>query len=936
MRLPITSLRILLLILIPFSLVAQWTPKQTSMRTQWAKDVDLNNPLPEYPRPQMVRADWLSLNGYWEFKSGLITDILPQGQTLSGKIVVPFPIEAPLSGVVRHYDRLWYRRTFTVPENWSGKHILIHFDAVDWESEVFINGFSMGIHKGGYDAFSYDITAQITGSGPQEVIVRVYDPTKDYGQPRGKQTTAPSGAMYTCVTGIWQTVWLEPVAEKSISGLKMIPDIDKGLLSVTVNTADSTGLTVTATAKDGETVVGSVTSRLNSKFTIPIPSAKLWSPDSPFLYDMTVVVKSGLITVDSVSSYFGMRKISRNKVGTANKLFLNNEFVFQMGPLDQGFWPEGIYTAPTDAALKSDIENEKALGFNMVRKHIKVEPQRWYYWADKLGILVWQDMPSANSYDTPSGVTTDQVAHELEMTRMINSHINSPSIIMWVMFNEGCGQFDTKGRVDLARSLDPSRLVNQGSGGGVASPVSAGDVIDAHRYPAPLCEFQPNQASVSGEYGGVFYNVPNHQWGSPGTNTDHAKSAAELVTMYSSLADQVNYYKTFSNLSAAIYTQITDVETEINGMLTYDRVPKVDMKLFKAINERIIHQKIIQFDDAVPTSQQAGRSWKYTTTLPATSWTQQNFDDSAWKTAPGGFGSAGTPGAIIHTAWNSSDIWMRQQFTLTDVKKEELPKLALNLHHDDNCDVYINGMLAGSFNGYTSAYEIDYIKKEARNVLIINEKNTISVHCFQNAGGQYIDCGIVKIINENDTTFAYHPQPALNLTDVNTESVLSWSPGNMAISHNVFLSTNAVLTNSSLVSSQTDTTFNAMNLLPGMKYYWRVDEVNNTNVKTGYVWNFTTKQSTGINNPAISLSRIYPNPLKKDETLSIDLGSNAGNIESIGIWSDKGILLYKQSVNGVQKVNLNLLSHKMSSGVYFIRAEKDGQYGSAQRLVYIQ
>ena len=936
MKLPISTFRIVLLLLLPFSLPAQWTPKQTTMRTQWAKDVDLNNPLPEYPRPQMVRADWVSLNGYWEYKSGLSTDILPQGQTLSGKIVVPFPIEAPLSGVVKHFDRLWYRRTFTVPENWSGKHILIHFDAVDWESEVFINGTSMGIHKGGYDAFSYDITAQLTGSGPQEVIVRVYDPTRDYGQPRGKQTTAPSGAMYTCVTGIWQTVWLEPVAEKSITGLKMIPDIDKGLLSVTVNTADSTGLTVTATAKDGENVVGSVTARLNTKFTIPIPSAKLWSPDSPFLYDLTVVVKNGLNTVDSVSSYFGMRKISRNKVGTANKLFLNNEFVFQMGPLDQGFWPEGIYTAPTDAALKSDIENEKALGFNMVRKHIKVEPQRWYYWADKLGILVWQDMPSANSYDTPAGVTTDQAAHQLEMTRMINNHINSPSIIMWVMFNEGCGQFDTKGRVDLAKALDPSRLVNQGSGGGVASPVSAGDVIDAHRYPAPLCEFQPNQASVSGEYGGVFYNVPGHQWGSVGTNTDHAFSTAELLTMYSSLADQVTYYKTFWNLSAAIYTQISDVETEINGLLTYDRIPKVDMKLFKAINQRIINQKIIQFDDVVPTSQKTGRSWKYTTTLPATSWTQQSFNDSAWKTAQGGFGTAGTPGAVIQTTWNSPDIWMRQQFTLTDVKREELPKLALNLHHDDNCDVYINGVLAGSFNGYSSAYEIDYIKKEARNALIINGKNTISVHCTQIAGGQYIDCGIVKIINENDTTFAYHPQPALNLTNVSTDSVLTWSPGNMAISHNLYLSTNSVLPTTSLVSSQTDTTFNFTNLLPGVKYYWRVDEVNNVNVKTGYVWNFTTKQSTGVNNPLISLSKIYPNPLKKDEILSIDLGLNSGNIESIGIWSEKGILLFKKTVNGLQKVNVNLRSLKIPSGVYFIRAEKEGQSGNAQKLVYIQ
>lgn len=929
------NLLLTLAFLFPMYIMSQWAPKITPIRTQWGKNIDTANPLPEYPRPQMVRSEWLNLNGYWEFKRAYETDAVPVNTNLGGRILVPFPIQSTLSGVVKHYDRIWYRRTFSVPAEWTGKRILMHFGAIDWESEVYINGSSMGIHKGGYDAFYYDITDKISGTGTQEVIIRVFDPTRDYGQPRGKQTTAPGGAMYTPVTGIWQTVWLEPVAERNIENFKMIPDIDNGLLAVTVNTKDSTGLKVTATVKDGGTILSATTASLNEPFNISVANAKLWSPENPFLYDISFELKKGDITLDTIASYFGMRKISRNTIGGVNKLYLNNKFVFQMGPLDQGYWPEGIYTAPTDEALKYDIEITKALGFNMTRKHLKVEPKRWYYWADKLGILVWQDMPSANSYDTPSGVVTDETAHELEMKRMIENNINSPAIVMWVNFNEGCGQFDTKGRVDLVRSLDPSRLVNQGSGGMVATPVSAGDVIDAHRYPAPLCEFQPNQASVSGEYGGVFYKVSGHQWGNPGSNTDHAFSTAELVNMYSSLADQVTYYKTFWNLSAAIYTQITDVETEINGLLTYDRIPKVDVNLFKAINERIINEKVVSFVDVLPASQKTAQTWKYSTTQPASNWASNSFDDSNWKKAYGGFGTSDTPGGIIRTNWNTSDIWLRQQFTMNDVNRDELPKLAINIHHDDECEVYINGVLAAKLNGYTAKYELNYIKKEARNVIIPGRINTIAVYCKQHGGGQFIDAGIVKIINSNDTTLAFAPRPFTGATNQNTQLKLQWRKANLANSYKLYLGIDPNLVDSNLLSTQTDTFYNATGLKQGVKYFWRVDAVNQSNTKTGYTWNFTTQPLTGINNLENSISDSYPNPVKNGEILHVRSG-NAETFEEIEIWSSSGSLVYKQKIVATEVFKLNTSEVGLKTGLYFIRTGTKNSFSVPQKILYYQ
>ena len=359
---------------------AGWQMQTAPLMTDWAAQVNPSNPLPEYPRPQMQRADWMNLNGIWQFKRGYSADPVPIGQNLGSEILVPYPVESAISGIKQHYDRVWYRRTFSVPSAWAGKRIMLNFGAVDWEAQIYVNGTSVGTHQGGYDPFSYDITPYLTPSGAQEIIVRVYDPTDSGAQPRGKQVNGPGGIFYTATTGIWQTVWLEPVQATCINSLKIVPDVDGGRLKLTVNTTGSTsGVTVTATAKDTGVAVGSVTGAPNTELYITVPSPKLWSPDNPFLYDLEVSLDSGSTAVDSVTSYFGMRKIARALVNGIYKLVLNGQFVFQIGPLDQGFWPDGIYTAPTDAALKWDIETEKQLGFNTVRKHVKVEPARWYY-----------------------------------------------------------------------------------------------------------------------------------------------------------------------------------------------------------------------------------------------------------------------------------------------------------------------------------------------------------------------------------------------------------------------------------------------------------------------------------------------------------------------------------------------------------------------------
>ncbi len=730
------------LFLVSFSYAQTWTPKKATLMTRFAKDVNPDMVLPEYPRPQMVRNKWLNLNGLWQYQPGVAENELLPERRLSGTILVPYPVESALSGVMEHHDRLWYKRTFIIPKDWNGQRILLHFGAVDFESEVFINGKSVGIHRGGYDPFSYDITGNLTRKGPQQIVVRVFDPTDKGGFPRGKQSLPGGEIMYTPTSGIWQTVWLEPVPLINIKNIKIIPDIDQSVLRLKINTDHTGDVKVVVTIKDGKKIIATKSGNASQEIIIPIPKEKLWSPGTPFLYGLTISLKKGNKNLDQISSYFGMRKISVEEDNGYKKMFLNNKFVFEIGPLDQGFRPDGIYTAATDEALKYDLEVIKKLGFNMVRKHIKVEPQRWYYWADKLGLMVWQDMPSANSYSEHTPYV-DTAEYRSELKRMVETHLNSPSIVMWVLFNESQGQNNTVSLVNMVRNLDSTRLINQASGG---SFFGVGDVMDIHSYPAPDYPSGTTQALACGEYGGLGYEIKNHVW-PKGWGYLMVENQKGYDSLYNQFATDLTVYKTTKGLSAAVYTQITDVETELNGLMTYDRaVIKGNLQDIRQSNWNMIHQKLY-LTTVLPTGTKEGRSWKYTFNKPSNGdWYSKNFDDGGWQTGEAAFGTKrGSSDTLIRTVWDTEDIWMRQEFSVKVLSKSNIDSLILSLKHDGNYEVYINGIKASDGEYRSANYVINHISKLAKEALDGNGKNVIAIHCQQKRKGKYIDAGISLI-----------------------------------------------------------------------------------------------------------------------------------------------------------------------------------------------
>jgi hypothetical protein len=712
-----------------------WVPAKGPLATRWAAAVSPANALPEYPRPQLVRRDWLNLNGLWQLAFGKPDDAVPAGKDLGRQVLVPYPIESALSGVMEHADRVWYRRTVELPAAWKGRRVLLHFGAVDWEATVYVNGKEVGSHRGGYDGFSFDVTEALKPDGPQELIVKVFDPTDQGDQPRGKQVLKPGGIFYTPCTGIWQTVWLEPVPESRIERLVLVPDVDASCLRLTVATAGrERGGEIEAVVRDGSREVARVEGEANREIRIPIPkdALKLWSPERPFLYDLAVTLQKGKNVLDEVTSYFGMRKIDLAKDAQGFvRMRLNGEFVFQIGPLDQGFWPDGIYTAPTDEALRFDIEVTRQLGFNATRKHVKVEPERWYYWCDKLGLLVWQDMPSANNR-TPES----KQQFERELVRMVEGLRNHPSIIMWIPFNEGWGQHDTPRYVELLKKLDPSRLVNNASGW---TDQKVGHVHDVHAYPGPAApKPESDRAGVLGEFGGLGLGIDGHTWTAKHWGYRGTSGRDDLTRRYQNLLRGVHGLREFQGLSAAIYTQITDVETECNGLLTYDRaIIKPDVEKVAAANRGQVPKTRV----LVPTSEAEGLAWRYTFDKPAEGWQKPGFDDSAWKEGPGGFGTKGTPGSVVRTEWKTPEIWLRRTFEMPNAQGE----MFLLVHHDEDVEVYLNGVLAAKATGFTVGYEEMTLTPEGRQALRPG-KNVLAVHCKQTQGGQYIDVGIVEVV----------------------------------------------------------------------------------------------------------------------------------------------------------------------------------------------
>lgn len=541
---------------------AEWKPVPGHMMTRWAKQVDPAKPLPEHPRPQMMREAWENLNGLWQFEITRKAD--PQPDQFNQQILVPFAVESSLSGLkkrVEPNDRMWYKRTFNVSESWRSKRLLLHFTASDWDTEVFVNGKSVGRHVGGYDPFEFDITEALKPEETQELVVSVWDPTNEGGQPIGKQTLRPGGIFYTPISGIWGTVWLEAVPKTHVKEFQMIPDIDAGVLKLTV--AAETG-NVRAVVRDGETMVAEEMGHPGEEISIPIPDAKLWTPDTPFLYDLNIELIDGP-NKDEIKSYFGMRKISIGPDENGiTRILLNNKFVMQKGPLDQGYWPDGLYTAPTDEALKYDIEMTKAYGFNMSRKHVKVEPSRWYYWCDKLGVLVWQDMPGSGN-KTPE----QKEQFETELKNMVKAHFNHPSIVMWVVFNEGWGQYDTERITEMVKLWDPDRLVSNASGW---VDKNVGDILDHHTYPVPgTPKPSKERASVVGEYGGLGYNLEGHMWVDSGWGYQSFNDAESLNERYEEITGILLQHAKDPGISAGVYTQVSDVEVENNGLMTYDR-----------------------------------------------------------------------------------------------------------------------------------------------------------------------------------------------------------------------------------------------------------------------------------------------------------------------------------------------------------------------------
>ncbi|QYK52106.1 MAG: hypothetical protein KF824_07525 [Fimbriimonadaceae bacterium] len=701
-----------------------------TLKTRWTDSVTPQNVHQEYPRPQMVRDEWVNLNGTWQYAIN--------GKW--GEILVPFPVESKLSRVqktLKPSDTLHYHRNFRKFE--GARTHLLHIGASDWKTRIEVNGQIVGEHEGGFDPITLDITDALSSEREvQSLDIFVTDPTDSGPQPRGKQVLKPGGIFYVPTSGIWQTVWMEPVHDTFyISDLDIHADPTTGKITVapTTNNGEK-GYVEVEVLQNGKRLARA---EALGKTEVTVRNPKLWSPESPTLYDLKIkLVGDDGRVFDEVKSYTAFRKFSieRDKDGV-KKFFLNGKPYFLMGTLDQGFWPDGLFTAPTDEALKYDLEVQKRLGFNFIRKHVKVEPARWYYHCDKLGLLVMQDMPSGDRSigpNDPDIVRTPESAaiFKKELKAMIDSLKNHPSIFSWVVFNEGWGQFDTVAMADWTQKYDQTRLAHAVTGW---ADRGVGAFKDPHIYPGPGAPTpDANRALLLGEYGGLGLPIPGHMWQESGWGYQSYKTQDELTNAFCDLMFQLRILKG-NGLSGAVYTQTTDVETETNGLMTYDRAMlKMDEKrITQAIKD--VYKPAPKIEVLLPTSEQVAQKWLVTTVNPGSDWVSAK----SWKGESeriGGFGTPETPGSIVRSRWDTPDIWLRRSFA---IKETVTDGVYLKVSHDDDVEVYLDGKLVFKAGGWTTSYKL--VKLGG----IKAGNHQLRIHVHQNQGGQYIDAGLVRV-----------------------------------------------------------------------------------------------------------------------------------------------------------------------------------------------
>ncbi|NHJ87244.1 MAG: beta-galactosidase [Asgard group archaeon] len=597
-----------------------WSKKDATLQTPWFDKVTHEKPFPEYPRPQLTREKWMNLNGLWNYK--ITSRNVKNVDNFEGKILVPFPLESPLSGVKRQLypkQRLWYQRTFTIPKDWYNGRIILHFGAVDWECEVWLNDLEVGQHKGGYTPFSFEITDQLNLTSENKLTIIVFDPSEKGKQPSGKQWLKPNIVFYTTISGIWQTVWLESVPKNYIGSIKITPDFDSNILylSTIINLSTTEknpdDFHILAKILDNKKTIIEISGNIDSEIKIDLPPLIEWSPENPKLYDLEISLMSSNQTLDVIGSYFAMRKFSIEPDSKGvTRFHLNNKPYFMLGLLDQGYWPDGLYTAPTDEALRWDIELTKDYGFNTIRKHLKVEPARWYHYCDKLGVLVWQDMINGGGkigiipqflfysmgmtfkdtrcyWKSGQGNKNRRDNFERELMELINSLYNVPSICIWVPFNEAWGQFDSLRINNWLKDCDTTRLVDHASGW---FDQGGGDFISVHNYKDSfkMPEKFDYRAVILSETGGYTLMIPDHSW-NPKKKYGYKKihSEDELESCYENLVNTILLPSKNEGLSGVIYTQTTDVEIEYNGLVTYDRkYKKMVAAKIKALNQKLI------------------------------------------------------------------------------------------------------------------------------------------------------------------------------------------------------------------------------------------------------------------------------------------------------------------------------------------------------------